>query len=304
MESPSAESLSKLLLGAWIDNDVINTYCQLLQQHSVDVKIVDSFLFSKLRFHGVERARNSFKVTAAFNLLLVPVHCPTRQHWFLLAASFSDRRIACFDSALHHESASQALSVLKDFLLRVFPKSSEWNVYAARTPQQLNGHDCGPYTLYFAESLARRAPIDPISDTVRAQKLRIQLKDQLVTRQILPLATSRTDLNRPFAFMYPPVPNFSLSYYPPSSPPAAPMCLEVIDLSSPCSQDSSPPTCDKEVLSGTDPDPISPEVKEAMRRYLNRTEGKKRLYPFRLNFRRGKFQRIYPDEVKRLLERN
>lgn len=168
-----------------------------------------------------------------------------------------------------------------------------------------NGRKCtGPYTLYFAESLARRAPIDPISDTLRAQKLRIQLKDQLVTRQILPLATSRTDLNRPFAFMYPPVPNFSFSYYPPSSPPAAPMCLEVIDLSSPCSQDSSPPTCDKEVLSGMDPDPISPEVKEAMRRYLNRTEGKKRLYPFRLNFRRGKFQRIYPDEVKRLLERN
>lgn len=67
MELPSTKSLSKLLLGAWIDNDVVNTYCHLLQQHSENVKIVDSFFFSKLRFHGVERARASFKVTAAFN---------------------------------------------------------------------------------------------------------------------------------------------------------------------------------------------------------------------------------------------
>ena len=103
-----------------LDNEVVNANCRQIQQESTNVKIVDSFFFSILCFHGVERGQASNKMTANFYLLIVSIHCPIRQYLYVLAASFTNCAILCFNSALLDESALQALSMYEDFLVWVF----------------------------------------------------------------------------------------------------------------------------------------------------------------------------------------
>ncbi|CAH0382693.1 unnamed protein product [Bemisia tabaci] len=109
------------------------------------------------RIRGI--AANLSKISSRPDLLIIRVHCPVRQQWFLLGADFASRALLCFDSRYDNDKTNSSLSILRDFCVRVVP-GSLWYIHAVKVPQQVNEQDCGAFTLMYAEALFRRAPVE------------------------------------------------------------------------------------------------------------------------------------------------
>lgn len=165
--------LRTLVAPNWLNDEVINFYCQLLVERSLQgrgrfplLHAFSSFFFPKLRERGYAGVRTATRrqspPTLARDLLLVPVHLG--MHWCMASIDFRSRAIAYHDS-LHGDNAA-CLRALREWIAGEFEEKNEgrqfdftgWTESCPKdVPAQRNGYDCGVFALVLAEHLSRDA---------------------------------------------------------------------------------------------------------------------------------------------------
>lgn len=168
--------LRTLVSPNWLNDEVINFYCQLLMERSKQcsgkfpsMHAFSSFFFPKLRDHGYEGVRTATRKldppALARDLLLVPIHLG--MHWCMAAIDLRAKSITYYDS-LHGDNPT-CLGALRKWIMGEFAERqggqpfdfTRWTESCPKDiPAQHNGYDCGVFALAFAEHLGRDAAFD------------------------------------------------------------------------------------------------------------------------------------------------
>ena len=122
--------------------------------------------------------------------VLIPIHQAEKHHWTLAAINTRKRTILYYDSS--NLQSSHILKTLQQYIV-----SAHWDIknssldlskwttkIAADVPQQQNNHDCGVFTMKFAENHSRGAPQTFSQDDIPL--IRQRMIFEIITNQILP----------------------------------------------------------------------------------------------------------------------
>ncbi|GBM15115.1 Sentrin-specific protease 1 [Araneus ventricosus] len=159
----------------WLNDSVINFYLALVMErgknHPVypSVYAFNSYFYSSLKSRGpkavmrwtrkIEDSKNIFQ----FDILFVPLHLG--MHWALCVVDNRMKKIKYYDSM--QGTDDQCLRILQNYLvvekkekLGIAMDPSAYSLEIVKDiPQQMNGSDCGMFTLKYAEYISRDAPI-------------------------------------------------------------------------------------------------------------------------------------------------
>lgn len=201
----SPKSVARLLLGKWLNDEVINSYLSLLETRSVSdprfprIKVLDSFFwnsFCKRGFNGVKGPFKNFDATKC-ELILFPVNTThPSAHWSLGVIDLKFKNIMWFDSI--HIDRSNELEKLATFIAALLNLTSTENYqkFNVEVPMQLNSVDCGAFLCAYAEAVSRRAPLVFENKIFVGLNLRILLKTQLFSKTVTPISlAASTGLN-------------------------------------------------------------------------------------------------------------
>ena len=166
-------NLRKLLVGEWVDSNVINCYFYLISEEFSHVFTTSTWFNEQLKSTDFQRIDREFKNKKLFEypLWMVPVNCKNR-HWFLLSIDTSclienkvEMRI--YDSLGGSQTWKKVLEErnIKMYIHWKFQQTFQvekselkieiYDMYH-QIPQQLNGIDCGIFTIMYAKYLAAR----------------------------------------------------------------------------------------------------------------------------------------------------
>jgi len=130
-----------------------------------------SFFYTKLtqggsyNYNGVKRWSRTQKVDIlSQDKVILPVHVGNN-HWCLACINLKDRRFEYYDSLLGKNPT--CLKNLRQYLIdeaknykKIDLDLSGWvDYYPPRIPRQLNGCDCGVFTLKFADYISEDLPL-------------------------------------------------------------------------------------------------------------------------------------------------
>ncbi|CAL1282491.1 unnamed protein product [Larinioides sclopetarius] len=159
----------------WLNDSVINFYLALIMErgknHPVypSVYAFNSYFFSSLKSRGpksvmrwtrkIEDGKNIFQ----FDILFVPLHLG--MHWALCVVDNRTKKIKYYDSM--QGTDDHCLRTLQNYLVAEMKEKlsivMDPNAYSLEIvkdiPQQMNGSDCGMFTLKYAEYISRDVPI-------------------------------------------------------------------------------------------------------------------------------------------------
>lgn len=169
-----------LLPGAWLNDEVINLYMELLKEREVReperflrCHFFNTFFYNKLYkdkqrydYKAVRRWTTQRKIgylLSECDKILVPVHQDI--HWCLAVINVRDRKVEYLDSL--KGSDANVLKVLSQYFVdEVKDKCgqdmdvSDWEMlYPRDIPEQMNGCDCGMFMLKYADFHSRGAPL-------------------------------------------------------------------------------------------------------------------------------------------------
>jgi sentrin-specific protease 1 len=180
-------SLATLLPGAWLNDDIINAYMQilnarveerpqrtffstsnfvrtLLQVNHFDPNIRGTYNFSAIG----RRWRQRLPVDDIFHLdrMILPVHVHGN-HWTLADVRLREHSIHYHDPLLGNgdDIMAHILHFIRDEYARLHsgsPLPDEWTLVGSspdNTPQQGNHHDCGVFVCIMADCLQRDHPL-------------------------------------------------------------------------------------------------------------------------------------------------
>jgi hypothetical protein len=161
--------------GQWYCDDLLNSAFELLRAHhsggrsdlvSPGTKTIFGQTWLLLMLMDIEthrvrqdaaswffRTKESYDSCEVFQL---PVHCVS--HWVLVVINFGKKSIVLYDSL--NRDRQEVLEKVRMYALAVtklyYPNSRrvEWALSRQQCPQQLNGDDCGPHTLWNAYCLS------------------------------------------------------------------------------------------------------------------------------------------------------
>ncbi|KAJ3480271.1 hypothetical protein NLI96_g8480 [Meripilus lineatus] len=183
-EQVTDKDLSRLNPRAWLNDELINFYGQLILSRGegrkenqpangsgraitpLKVHYFNTFFWTKLKGDGYEKSRLA-KWTKKIDIfskdvILIPIN-HNNSHWTSAAINFRKKRIECYDSMGMDQSAvHRGLRAYLDAEHRNKKKKpfdfTDWVDYTSEDfPQQENGYDCGVFTCQTLESLARGA---------------------------------------------------------------------------------------------------------------------------------------------------
>ncbi|KAL2620875.1 hypothetical protein R1flu_001080 [Riccia fluitans] len=165
-----------LLPGAWLNDEVINLYMELLKEREVQepkkflkCHFFNTFFYNKLYkdkrsydYKAVRRWTTQKKVgysLADCDKILVPIHQDI--HWCLAVINIRDKKFEYLDSLGGVDNA--VLKVLARYIADeakdkggIELDSSTWDIaFPQDIPQQLNGCDCGMFMLKYADFHSR-----------------------------------------------------------------------------------------------------------------------------------------------------
>lgn len=164
-------NIRKLLMGEWVDSNIVNCYMHLINQTYTHVYTMDTQMNELLRSISFQQLDRRFRNINLFeySLWLVPVNC-RNSHWFLLAIDAnaideSKIEMKIYDSIGELETWKKVLEEekLRDFVqekyqqtfqLRECPLEISIHDMSQQIPQQENGIDCGVFTIMYAKYLA------------------------------------------------------------------------------------------------------------------------------------------------------
>ncbi|KAG4106626.1 cysteine proteinase [Neocallimastix lanati (nom. inval.)] len=153
-----------LINGKWLNDEVINFYGNLIMERSKNttnqyppVYFFNTFFFSNLSDMGYRAVRRWTKKFDLFlyKYIIIPIHLGN--HWVCSAINFNKKRFEYYDSL--HGGQGNALNLLRNYIQEESKDKkkcemdlSDWEDYCPKDiPSQLNGFDCGVFTLSFAE---------------------------------------------------------------------------------------------------------------------------------------------------------
>jgi len=169
------KQLACLKPGQWLNDEVINFYCKLLEERSKQIKdsnkcwFPNSFFWPKLSgdqnknysYKDVRRWTVKAKIDIfALDYVIFPMNI-CESHWALGAIDFKAKGFRYFDSMFcrpHKNFAPFLRQYLQDEHKgkkggKELEGAEEWDLIIPDTPlpQQNNGYDCGVFTCMFAD---------------------------------------------------------------------------------------------------------------------------------------------------------
>ncbi|KAK9664726.1 hypothetical protein RND81_14G063700 [Saponaria officinalis] len=172
----TGEKLQCLLPGAWLNDDVINVYLELLKERErrepekyLTCHFFNTFFYKKLiggrngyDYKAVKRwttlRKLGYKLSEC-DKIFVPIH--KEVHWCLAVINNKDKTFQYLDSLGGRDS--RVLSVLANYYVdEVKDKSGQdidvnsWDLeYVEDLPEQQNGFDCGVFMIKYADFYSR-----------------------------------------------------------------------------------------------------------------------------------------------------
>ena len=184
----SGAEFSTLLPCKWLNDEIINSYFELIAERSEKLASVfkvgiprcimlNSFFYTKLKGGGgynysrVARWTRKYTDLFGYDKILIPINQPS--HWVLVVVNFVTKTVGYYDS-LYGEDPT-----CTEYILRWLgdewadkyksnpkykdcnPRTSKWAIeYPKDIPRQRNGYDCGVFTCKNAECLSRSDSIN------------------------------------------------------------------------------------------------------------------------------------------------
>ena len=170
-------NLRKLSTGEWIDSHAINCYMFLISKEYPGVKILDTHFNVRLTTRSFTLINRSLRDARIFehSLLLIPINCDNL-HWFLLTIVTSELRmnkitINIYDSSPKYIDWRDIIDQDKwksflnwkhqeDYGDNQITLDITFNDSISDVPRQINGSDCGVFTLMYARHLAAGKEFD------------------------------------------------------------------------------------------------------------------------------------------------
>ncbi|XP_078703251.1 uncharacterized protein LOC144928580 [Branchiostoma floridae x Branchiostoma belcheri] len=193
----------------WLTDKVIDFYFKLIEergkrQGNLKVFAFSIHFFNLLTRDGINEHTMKWaeKVDLfSMDLVLIPLHLPTKMHWVLMIIDMRTKSMSYYDSM--GGDNEHAFNVLRDYLVAESRKKgsemnlSEWTAcYPKDPPRQQNGSDCGVFVCRYAEYVSRGATIDFSQEDMRVWRMRmvleILMKDLLDNK--MDLKTTRRNL--------------------------------------------------------------------------------------------------------------
>jgi len=162
--------------GAYLNDNVVNTYSILLQQRHPARRALDcvllSFFYQCVKTRRID-GRTPLQILriggfpsedvnalASFRRLLIPINRPG-VHWVFAVVNVENKSIHHYDSGERWDRGRSVgrteCSIIAAFLnsCGAFSSRPRWSTVFEEAPQQPDGHSCGLYVLSFLESFLR-----------------------------------------------------------------------------------------------------------------------------------------------------
>jgi len=122
-----------------------------------------------------------------YKYIIIPIHLGN--HWVCSAINFNKKRFEYYDSL--HGGQGNALNLLRNYIQEESKDKkkcemdlSDWEDYCPKDiPSQLNGFDCGVFTLSFAEYLSREEDFD--FDQSHMEYMRNKIIYEILNKKLL-----------------------------------------------------------------------------------------------------------------------
>ncbi|KXN72115.1 cysteine proteinase [Conidiobolus coronatus NRRL 28638] len=173
--SVTSRDLSTLSPSTWLNDEIINSYCNLIQQRSDQLESIGSnypkihtfntFFYKKLQTRGHSAVAKWSKNVDIFkkDKIIIPINIGNT-HWALSCIDFTQKRIRYLDSL-----NGSTTSVFQNLIAYVdteyqakYNAKFDWTHFtfddSEKVPQQRNGYDCGVFLCTFANFLALDYP--------------------------------------------------------------------------------------------------------------------------------------------------
>jgi len=190
------KQLACLRPGEWLNDEVINFYCKLLQERGKLVKgapkcwFANSFFWQKLS--GANNSNYSYKEVRRWTVkakidvfeldhVIFPINIG-ESHWALGAIDLKEKGFRYFDSMFcrpHKNFAPFLRQYLQDEHKAKkgapFEGEQEWELIIPNKPlpQQNNGYDCGVFTCFFADCFSHGKDLNFDQDDMPNLRLRL-----------------------------------------------------------------------------------------------------------------------------------
>jgi len=155
----------------WLNDEIINFYLNMIMARSKEndnwpnVHAFNTFFLSNIRTKGyasVKRWTRKFDLFS-FDIILVPVHLDV--HWCLAVINLKEKSVKFYDSM--GSDKPEILKVLLGYIEQEHMDkkkapfdTSDFELENVKDiPRQMNGSDCGMFTLKYSEYLSRNASI-------------------------------------------------------------------------------------------------------------------------------------------------
>jgi len=173
--------LSCLLSPNWLNDNIINTYFEILKKKDESVFMFSTIFHTSFRDGGYEKVKNYYRRhdILSYRMIFIPVHLSN--HWFLI--TFDGSEIVSYDpydfpgsgglkkQMLMKDYRQMHESILENLRINYFKPlylkyEKQWNDVNTRVmippsiPCQLNNHDCGVFLCLFAKRIILRQNFD------------------------------------------------------------------------------------------------------------------------------------------------
>lgn len=178
------EDLVRLKPNAWLNDEVINFYVELLKKREMEkgkgnegCYFQNSFFYAKLYEFDKRKRRHVYDFTRVrrwtrkvdvfgFEKMVVPIN-QGNMHWSLCVVNFKEKSVEHYDSL--GSKNSPCGKVLMKWVVdeakhkkKIELDESEWKLicHGSRVPQQCNSDDCGVFLCKFADYVAKGREMD------------------------------------------------------------------------------------------------------------------------------------------------
>ncbi|XP_061540715.1 sentrin-specific protease 5-like isoform X1 [Phycodurus eques] len=184
----SLEDLATLEEQNWINDQIINTYGDLIMEAAQhNVHFFNSFFHKQLDAKGYEGVKRWTKKVDLFSkwLLLIPIHLEI--HWSLVTVNMATKTINYFDSQgiVFRHTADNIMKYLQSEAQEKKQTNflKGWKIAINKgIPQQKNDSDCGVFVLEYCRCLSVKKPLLFSQDDM--PRIRKRIYKELCDRQL------------------------------------------------------------------------------------------------------------------------
>lgn len=173
--------------GTWLNDEVISAYMSLLNQYHHPNKkywFCNTYFMVKVKQNASsvlkrwsKKAGKSANVSVItdWDKLFIPYNI-NNNHWYLLEINMNTFEIYNWDSLGSREIPKHLINILNDF----FDKKQEWTPKKEHEPpRQLNGCDCGVFTITNAKILGADLPLNSKTYTTKDTEVKLRQRISL-----------------------------------------------------------------------------------------------------------------------------